>query len=210
MSKTRREFLKYFSQAGLVLSTASVAELALAVQEESFTHADLNIKFLMETMFPGALQTKSYSLLDTNYFLTLAVNYGLTAQPPQFITDRMGDVNSFIHGLIAIDLDTGTKIKGHVFKRFFELPEEDRVEVLKERLQHSAVAPAYELVRIVCLFAIVGTIKNDVGFKMLGLPRYENFDDGLHNRGYADYSENVVPSVNGVEVWNESIDGDLP
>ncbi|MGE0174884.1 MAG: hypothetical protein AB7T49_18980 [Oligoflexales bacterium] len=208
MSKTRREFLGYLSQAGLVLGTLSKSTLAAA--EEKLGHAELNIKFLMETMFPGSLATKSYDLLDTNYFLSLAVQYGLTSTPPKFITDRMNDLNIFIHGLLAADLDAGTKVKGHIFKRFFELNEEERIDVLKERLSHSPVAPAYELVRIVCLFAIVGTIKNDVGLKMLGLPRYENFADGLHNRGYADYSDNVVPSLNGVEVWNESIDGDIP
>jgi hypothetical protein len=173
-------------------------------------YREKTVTALIEAMFRGAKAAGALEVFKTSRLLDLAIKNNMMPPPPPLVLDNLWHLDGFLKEMVTKDLDLGVTLQHKYFQRFIDIPLEDQIKVIKERQDNSLVAPLYQIVRAVCLFSILGGPINDEGFPMIGLPKYENFKDGLHNRGFKDYSYNEIPERDGVQVWDELTDGDLP
>jgi hypothetical protein len=213
VNSSRRVFLRYLVTSGLVLPGFLKAETAMKFPDwigSIKEYREKTMSALIEAMFPGALKTGALEVFKTSRLLDMAIQNNLMPPPPPLVLDNLWHLDSFMKEMITKDLDIGVALQHKFFKRFIDIPLDDQIKVIKERQDNSLVAPLYQVVRAICLFSMLGTPINDEGFIMIGLPKFENFEDGLHNRGFKDYSYNEIPERDGIQVWDELMDGDLP
>lgn len=144
-------------------------------------------------------------------FVPSLVNLGYLHSVPQTVMDNLHRVDAVLRDLLVVDLSAAALVKtGTVGRKFIDLSPADRRAIVGDRLEGGPLKPLYDLVRAACAICFLGALGNDAGLPVIGLPRYVSFADALHSTGYTDYSYDAVPSVDGLSVWNETIDGELP
>jgi len=222
----RRRFLKLLRNAGASLGVASLVGGCVTSEEDELRSAleegdaNLAVLALLNVLLPsagpaspGALDAGALEAMQGENFLPVLVHLGVLRDLPPELLDLSKKLDELLHAAIAWDLNwtawTRNVIRPSSWK-FHELSLADQIAIVEEKLEGSGVNPLYEAVRAVCMISFLGAIENDVGFPYIGLPRYVDFDDGLHNAGYADYSYNTIPAVGGLTVWRETdANGDL-
>lgn len=160
---------------------------------------------------PGAADVGVLEAMRLENFVPSLINLGYLHSVPEVVMDNLHRVDALLRELLLVDLSAAALVKsGVVGRKFIELSSKDRREIVGDRLEGGPLKPLYDLVRAACGICFMGALGNDAGLPVIGLPRYESFADALHSRGYADYSYDSVPSVDGVAVWDVTIDGELP
>jgi hypothetical protein len=180
----------------------------------SFGHGERTMRRLIDTFLPsapgspGALDTGAYDLLGARTILVVLINLGYLPQLPDSIMGNLDALARLVTRALVADLDLAAGLR-RFGKTFNDLSPGDQADIVAARWD-GALGPLYQFVRATAMVSFLGAPTSDVGLPVLGLSRYLDFADGLHNTGYPDYSYNEVPSIDGLTVWNELESGDLP
>jgi hypothetical protein len=177
-------------------------------------HAERTVRRLIDVFLPsrpgspGALDTGAYELLGARSYLLVAIHLGYLPPLPDAIMNDLDRLAQLVTRAVVADLDLAAGLRG-LGKTFNDLSPDEQAGVVADRWDGIA-GPIYGFVRATAMISFLGAPTSDAGLPVLGLPPYLDFADGLHNTGYPDYSENRVPSIDGLTVWNQLPSGDLP
>jgi len=178
----------------------------------SAKHRKATIAQMMEVMLPGAVAAGGPDVLAVATFLPAAITIGLVPPLPPEWASRLHDLDALLQEIVVDDLDEGVFFGGYgdIGDQFVDLSEKDKIDVLADRLDNSALAPLYEMVRAGAMLAFLTAPINDNGYAFIGIGRYENFADDLHSSGFRDYSYDDVPTFGDRTLWTETVEGDIP
>jgi hypothetical protein len=224
----RRTFLQGLGASGLWLAVVGCARGGLDVDTKapgtsdegkldgifSAGHGERTMRRLIDVFVPstpgspGALDTGAYDLIGARTSLVVLIHLGYLPALPDAIMNDLDALARLVTRALVADLDLAAGER-HLFKTFNDLSADEQVEVVAERWDGVA-GPLYQFVRATAMVSFLGAPTSDLGLPVLGMPRYLDFADGLHNTGYADYSYNQLPTIDGMTAWDELADGDLP
>jgi hypothetical protein len=219
---TRRAFLEMLGVTGATLASAPLLSACLAQGIERgelalSPEAEAAMTRILDAMVPweppgegtassaGAVEAGALGALELRHYLLAAHNLG-------FIRLDM-KLDALLHGvdtLIAFVVVESANL--HATLKFglpfLDLEPEQQEELLADRFSDPVTAPLYELVRAAALVAFLAAPTSDVGYEVIGMGRYLDREDGLHNAGYpaSEYSSGTAPPP-GDEVL---VDGDIP
>lgn len=225
----RRTFLQALGASGLWVSafgcaggiggdpTAPVPDTGNLDKRDgifSSGHGERTMRRLIDVLLPstpgspGALDTGAYELLGAKAYLIVAIHLGYLPPLPDAIMNDLDALAKLVTRAVVADLDLAAGLR-RFGKTFNDLTPDEQAGVVADRWDGIA-GPLYGFVRATAMISFLGAPTSDAGLPVLGLPRYLDFADGLHNAGYPDYSYNAVPSIDGLTAWNELENGDLP
>lgn len=199
----RREFLRRLS----VLSGGALAAGAVAGCDLSEEHRRQTMNALFNVLIPsepgkaGAVEAEALEMFRSDTLLTAAVNLGYI---PKVAAQLAAEGASALETAIVVALDNaagGLKIKKPKLK-FVDLTPAERSVVVGQRFKDPATGLLLELARITAIFAFTSAVRNDKGLVAMGWPPYLDYAKKRHNNGYANFSYNQIPAVDGKKVWS--------
>ena len=218
----RRAFLQMVGLAG---AAAGAAMILPGCKQTDPSHAERSVKALMNVFIPsegpqapGALEARSYELLSIKDYMSPVVELGYIQDLPPAVQGvvlnmarNSNNLDEQIRNALTLDLDAAVLAKfGNATKTFEDLSLTEQTHIVEEKYQLLEVRPLYDFVRATCMLAFLAAPLSDAGFQYIGMGPYADMAKRIHNTGYADYSANLVPAVNGLQVWDETVNGDLP
>ncbi|MGE0545611.1 MAG: twin-arginine translocation signal domain-containing protein [Kofleriaceae bacterium] len=214
----RRGFIRFLGIAGL--SVGPLASMACSGSSSDgdgddpggkadgwgTSHNDKTMNALFNVFIPtdgeesvGAVEAGALRLFRSSVLLKAAVEIG--AMPAGDDGESPAD---YSENTIVAALDLASPSFGAA--DFLSLSDEQRILLVQFGYANPVNRGYLELARSAALWAYFGACFNDLGFRAMGVEKYEDFTGRWHNQGYPDSCPDEVPSVNGQQVWNIEMD----